>query len=180
MSLSVTGQRQPKSGQYRVVACSTAPVALTAAFASASNIINQREFSGKRVGAVAIREGAGGALNGMVALGAETTSAWVPMTAGTPIVPAAQPAFAFTTNLPATTSVATGAAISLSVVVAGGYAPLTYAWTRGGNPIAGTTATYNKGAAVAGDAGVYQCTVTDADGKVIKSANCTLTVNAGP
>lgn len=177
MALSATGQRQPKSVTYRVAACSTAPVATTAAFADKANIINQREESGKQLGAVAIREGAGGALNGMVALGDENVSPWVPMTAGTPITPAALAALAFTTNLAATASVATGAAISLPVVVTGGYAPYTYVWTKGGTVVAGQTgATFSKAAAVAGDAGVYQCTVTDLSGKVIKSVSCTLSI----
>lgn len=177
MALSVTGQRQPKSVTYRVAACSTAPVATTAAFADKANIINQREESGKKLGAVAIREGAGGALNGMVALGDENVSPWVPMTAGTPITPAAVAALAFTTNLSATASVATGAAISLPVVVTGGYAPYTYVWTKGGTVVAGQTgATFSKAAAASGDAGVYQCTVTDISGKVIKSVSCTLSI----
>lgn len=178
MALSATGQRQPKSVTYRVAACSTAPVATTAAFADKANIINQREESGKQLGAVAIREGAGGALNGMVALGDENVSPWVPMTAGTPITPAAVAALAFTTNLSATASVATGAAISLAVVVTGGYAPYTYVWTKGGTVVAGQTgATFSKAAAAAGDAGVYQCTVTDLSGKVIKSVSCTLSIS---
>lgn len=177
MALDVTGQRQPKSVQYRVAACSTAPVALTAAFADKTNIINQRESSGKQLGAVAIREGAAGALNGMVALGDTDVAAWVPMTAGIPITPATVAALAFTTNLSATSSVATGAAISLAVVVAGGYAPYTYVWTKGGTVVAGQTgATFSKASAVAGDAGVYQCTVTDLSGKVIKSVSCTLSI----
>lgn len=177
MALSATGQRQPKSVTYRVAACSTAPVATTAAFADKANIINQREESGKQLGAVAIREGAGGALNGMVALGDENVSPWVPMTAGTPITPAAVAALAFTTNLSATASVATGAAISLPVVVTGGYAPYTYVWTKGGTVVAGQTgATFSKATAAAGDAGVYQCTVTDLSGKVIKSVSCTLSI----
>lgn len=177
MALSATGQRQPKSVTYRVAACSTAPVATTAAFADKANIINQREESGKQLGAVAIREGAGGALNGMVALGDENVSPWVPMTAGTTITPAAVAALAFTTNLSATASVATGAAISLPVVVTGGYAPYTYVWTKGGTVVAGQTgATFSKAAAAAGDAGVYQCTVTDLSGKVIKSVSCTLSI----
>lgn len=177
MALSATGQRQPKSVTYRVAACSTAPVATTAAFADKANIINQREESGKQLGAVAIREGAGGALNGMVALGDENVSPWVPMTAGTPITPATVAALAFTTNLSATASVATGAAISLPVVVTGGYAPYTYVWTKNGTVVAGQTgATFSKAAAVAGDAGVYQCTVYDLSGKVIKSVSCTLSI----
>lgn len=177
MSLSVTGMRPPVAVTYRVAACSTAPVATTAAFADKANIINQREESGKQLGAVAIREGAGGALNGMVALGDTDVSPWVPMTAGTPITPAAVAALAFTTNLSATASVATGAAISLPVVVTGGYAPYTYVWTKGGTVVAGQTgATFSKAAAAAGDAGVYQCTVTDLSGKVIKSVSCTLSI----
>ena len=177
MALSATGQRQPKSVTYRVAACSTAPVAATAAFADKGNIINQREFSGKKLGAVAIREATNGVLNGMVALGDENVSAWVPMTAGTPITPATVAALSFSTNLSATASVATGAAISLAVVVAGGYAPYTYVWTKGGTVVAGQTgATFSKAAAVAGDAGVYQVTVTDLSGKVIKSVSCTLSI----
>jgi len=177
MALSATGQRQPKSVTYRVAACSTAPVATTAAFADKANIINQREESGKQLGAVAIREGAGGALNGMVALGDTDVSPWAPMTAGTPITPATVAALAFTTNLSATASVATGAAISLPVVVTGGYAPYTYVWTKGGTVVAGQTgATFSKAAAATGDAGVYQCTVTDLSGKVIKSVSCTLSI----
>lgn len=177
MALSATGQRQPKSVTYRVAACSTAPVATTAAFADKANIINQREESGKQLGAVAIREATNGVLNGMVALGDENVSPWVPMTAGTPITPATVAALAFTTNLSATASVATGAAISLPVVVTGGYAPYTYVWTKGGTVVAGQTgATFSKASAVAGDAGVYQCTVTDISGKVIKSVACTLSI----
>lgn len=177
MALSATGQRQPKSVTYRVAACSTAPVATTAAFADKANIINQREESGKQLGAVAIREATNGVLNGMVALGDENVSPWVPMTAGTPITPATVAALAFTTNLSATSSVATGAAISLPVVVTGGYAPYTYVWTKGGTVVADQTgATFSKAAAVAGDAGVYQCTVTDLSGKVIKSVSCTLSI----
>lgn len=177
MALSATGQRQPKSVTYRVAACSTAPVATTAAFADKANIINQREESGKQLGAVAIREATNGVLNGMVALGDENVSPWVPMTAGTPITPATVAALAFTTNLSATSSVATGAAISLPVVVTGGYAPYTYVWTKGGTVVAGQTgATFSKAAAASGDAGVYQCTVTDLSGKVIKSVSCTLSI----
>lgn len=177
MALSATGQRQPKSVTYRVAACSTAPVATTAAFADKANIINQREESGKQLGAVAIREGSGGALNGMVALGDTDVSPWVPMTAGTPITPATVAAMAFTTNLSATASVATGAAISLPVVVTGGHAPYTYTWYKNGVVIASaTSATYAKASAVAGDAGVYQCVVTDLDGEKITSVSCTLSI----
>lgn len=175
--MDITGQRQPKSVTYRVAACSTAPVAPIASFANKAHIINQREYSGKQLGAVAIREGASGILNGMVALGSDDVSPWVAMKVGSSITPAAVQVLKFTTDLNATASVATGAAISLPVVVAGGYAPYTYVWTKGGNVVAGQTgATFTKAAAVAGDAGVYQVTVTDLSGKVIKSVACTLSI----
>ena len=177
MALSITGQRQPKSTQYRVVACSTAPVALTADFAAASALINQREFSGKQLGAVAIREGGSGELNGMIALGELTTSGWAPMTAGTPITPAAVSPLAIDTDLPATDSVATGAAISLAITAKDGHAPYTYAWYKDGVRVAGqTSATFSKAAAAAGDAGVYLCIVTDADGETVTSTACTLSI----
>ena len=178
MALSITGQRQPKSTQYRVVACSTAPVALTADFAAAGSLINQREFSGKQLGAVAIREGGSGELNGMIALGDLTTSGWAPMTAGTPITPATVDPLAIDTDLSATDSVATGAAISLAITAQDGHAPYTYAWYKDGVLVAGQTgATFTKAAAVAGDAGVYKCVVTDAAGDTVESTECTLTVS---
>ena len=113
----------------------------------------------------------------MVALGDTDVSPWVPMTAGTPITPATVAALAFTTNLSATASVATGAAISLPVVVTGGHAPYTYTWYKGTTVVAGQTgATFSKAAAVSGDAGVYKCVVTDLDGEVITSVSCTLSI----
>lgn len=96
---------------------------------------------------------------------------------GTAYAPPA--ALSFSTNLPATKSVATGAALALTVVAAGGVEPFTYVWTKGGVVIPGaTTATYNKAAAAAGDAGVYVVTVKDAMGKTKASVACTVTVTA--
>lgn len=176
MALNITGERQPKSTQYRVTACSTAPVAVAADFAAASSLINQREFSGKQLGAVAIRDTAG-VLNGMIAMGDTTVSPWAPLTAGSVITPAAVAALAFGTNLSPTASVATGAAISLPVVVTGGHAPYTYTWYKNGVVISGATAaTYAKASAVAGDAGTYQCVVTDLDGEKITSVSCVLSI----
>ena len=40
-----------------------------------------------------------------------------------------------------------------------------------------TSATFTKASAVSGDAGVYSCVVTDADGTVITSSDCTVTIN---
>lgn len=159
-----------------MTACSTAPVAPAADFTSASSLINQREFSGKQLGAVAIRDTAG-VLNGMIALGEVTTSGWAPLTAGSVITPAAVAALSFSTNLAATASVATGAAISLPVVVTGGHAPYTYTWYKNGVVISGATAaTYAKASAAAGDAGSYKCVVTDVDGEVVTSVTCVLSI----
>lgn len=177
-AMGVTGQRQPTSVQYKVAACATAPVAPSTDFTDIDANINQREFSGKQDGAFAISKNTGsGNLTLMLATGLERDDTWIPMTRSATLTPAAVAALSFTTNLSATASVATGAAISLPVVVAGGYAPYTYVWTKGGVVIAGaTSATYAKATAAAGDAGVYQVTVTDLNGTVITSTACTLTI----
>lgn len=69
-----------------------------------------------------------------------------------------------TTNLPANKTVAPNATLTLGPVVpAGGTAPYTYVWKKGGTVISGAnTATYTKATAAAGDAGTYTVTVTDA------------------
>lgn len=84
----------------------------------------------------------------------------------------------FTTNLAATKSVATGASLDLSVVVADGVSPYTYVWKKGGVVISGkTTATVNITAtAASGDAGSYTCEVTDNAGTKITSTACVVTV----
>ncbi|MFW8292667.1 phage tail protein, partial [Klebsiella pneumoniae] len=49
---------------------------------------------------------------------------------------------------------------------------------KGTSTVSGqTSATFTKASAVSGDAGVYSCVVTDADGTVITSSDCTVTVN---
>lgn len=49
---------------------------------------------------------------------------------------------------------------------------------KGSSTVSGQTgATFNKASAVSGDAGVYSCVVTDADGTVITSADHTVTVS---
>lgn len=177
-TIGATGQRQPTSVQYKVAACSTAPVAPSTDFTDIDANINQREFSGKQDGAFAISKNTGsGNLTLMMSTGLERDSTWIPITRAATLTPAAVAALSFTANLSATASVATGAAISLPVVVSGGYAPYTYVWTKDGVVIPGaTSATYAKATAAAGDAGVYQVTVTDLDGTVITSEECTLTI----
>ncbi|HAT1665524.1 TPA: immunoglobulin domain-containing protein [Raoultella ornithinolytica] len=84
----------------------------------------------------------------------------------------------FATDLPASQSVAAGSALTMGVVVQGGMAPYTYVWKKGSTTVSGqTTATFNKASAVSGDAGVYSCVVTDADGTVITSADHTVTIS---
>ena len=178
--IGTTGQRQPTSVQYKVAACSTAPVAVSTDFTNIDSNINQREFSGKQDGAFAISKNTGtGNLTLMMATGLERDSTWIPITRSATLTPATVAALSFSTDLSATASVATGAAISLPVVVAGGYEPYTYTWTKDGAVISGaTSATFAKASAAAGDAGVYQVTVHDLNGTVITSVACTLTVTA--
>lgn len=87
---------------------------------------------------------------------------------------------AFTTNLPATKSVAAGAALTMAVAASGGIAPYTYKWLKGGSVISGrTSASFNKATAESGDAGVYTCEVTDSAPSpvTITSASCTVTIS---
>jgi hypothetical protein len=95
-----------------------------------------------------------------------------------PIADSSVTPLAFLTDLPATKSVATGAALDLAVVMKGGSAPYTYVWKKGSTAIPGKTAsTFNISSVASGDAGVYTCEVTDAAGKTITSAACTVTVS---
>jgi formylglycine-generating enzyme required for sulfatase activity len=71
-----------------------------------------------------------------------------------------------------------GAALSLSVT-ATGTAPLTYQWSKDGQPITGATAaTYAVASVQLGNAGVYTVVVSNAVGKATSQA-VTVTVNAG-
>ena len=95
-----------------------------------------------------------------------------------PIADSSVTPLAFLTDLPSTKSVATGAALDLAVVVQGGSAPYTYVWKKGGAAIPGKTAsTFSIASVDSDDAGVYTCEVTDAAGKTITSAACTVTVS---
>ncbi len=81
------------------------------------------------------------------------------------------------TTQPANATVATDAAAAFSIA-AGGTAPLTYQWQKGGVAISGATlATYSIAAAQASDAGTYTCVVTNSGGSVT-SNGATLTVSA--
>ena len=103
---------------------------------------------------------------------------WKVYDADTVVFEVAGPALAFTTNLTATKTVAAGSALNMSVAVDGGTSPYTYVWKKDGSVVSGqTTATFNKASAVSGDAGVYSCVVTDADGTVITSADLTVTIS---
>ena len=68
--------------------------------------------------------------------------------------------------------------LALAVVMKGGSAPYTYVWKKGSTAIPGKTAsTFNISSVASGDAGVYTCEVTDAAGKTITSAACTVTIS---
>lgn len=89
-------------------------------------------------------------------------------------------ALTFTTDLAPTKSVATGSALNMPVVVAGGTSPYTYVWKKDGSVVSGqTTATFNKTSAASGDAGVYTCEVTDSSlpAQTVTSTACTVTVS---
>lgn len=82
---------------------------------------------------------------------------------------------AFSTDLPTTKALTTGTPADVTVVVAGGNPSYTYAWTKNGTPLTITGATIHFDG-VAGDAGSYVCTVTDALGLIIVSATMVVTV----
>lgn len=87
---------------------------------------------------------------------------------------------AFTTDLAATKSVATGSALTMTVAVDGGTAPYTYIWKKDGSAVSGqTSATFNKASAASGDAGIYTCEVTDSSlpAQTLTSTACTVTVS---
>lgn len=105
---------------------------------------------------------------------------WKVYDADTVVFEVAGPALAFTTNLTASKSVATGSALNMPVVVEGGTSPYTYVWKKDGSVVSGqTTATFDKASAVSGDAGVYTCEVTDSAATPVKiiSLACTVTIS---
>lgn len=86
-------------------------------------------------------------------------------------------ALKLTTDLAATKSVAVGAALELKVVPAGGVAPYSVTWFKGGSAIQTLgSSTLNLGAATLDMAGSYHAEVYDAAGKEIQSTTCVVTV----
>lgn len=82
-----------------------------------------------------------------------------------------------TTDLAATKSVAVGAALELKVVPAGGVAPYSVTWFKGGSAVQTLgSSTLNLGAATLDMAGSYHAEVYDAAGKEIQSTTCVVTV----
>lgn len=182
MSLSFTGQRQPVSSQYRVVACATAPVGTVADFTNKLSQINQPESSGKQLGAFAIREAADGKMEFMLATGDTIVANWLPLPSATTITPADVAELSLTTDLTPTLSAADGADATFTVVAAGGHAPLSYDWYWEGifidpsiNPSADTASLVNHAVTSASQGGYYVI-VSDADGHIVKSSTCVLTV----
>ncbi len=83
------------------------------------------------------------------------------------------------TSHPSNQTVCAGAPASFSVTASGTPSP-TFQWRKNGTNIGGATAaTYNIASTVAGDAGSYDCVVTNSCGSVTSNA-ATLTVNTGP
>lgn len=87
-------------------------------------------------------------------------------------------ALKLTTDLAATKTVAEGAALELKVVPAGGVAPYSVTWFKGGSAVQTLgSSTLNLGAATLDMAGSYHAEVYDAAGKEIQSTTCVVTVN---
>src|SRR5690554_5942419 len=85
-----------------------------------------------------------------------------------------------TATLPADFNVCEDAPLTFTTTVTGGAGPYSYAWTKDGNPIGESTATISVPNAALGDAGVYEVTVTDANGCGAASASISIGVNESP
>lgn len=86
---------------------------------------------------------------------------------------------AFATDLPATKTVASGAALTLTVAAKDGFGDYAYQWFKNGSPLTGrTSASFSKSSAEAGDAGTYHCEVTDKNGDKALSKSCVVTVTS--
>src|SRR5690554_1746714 len=85
-----------------------------------------------------------------------------------------------TVTLPADFSVCEDAPLNFTTTVTGGAGPYSYAWTKDGNPIGTTTASISVPSASLGDAGVYEVTVTDANGCGAATASISIGVNERP
>lgn len=94
---------------------------------------------------------------------------------GSPEIP-----LAFVKDLPTTISLTTAEQLKLEVEVKGGTAPYTYKWTRSGNTIGSNKPTYGPTNVTVTNTGPHVCTITDADGTVIKSTTCQVTVTEAP
>lgn len=79
----------------------------------------------------------------------------------------------FTKDLEPAISVPTGSSLGFEVAVTGGTAPYSYYWTREGNKIGSDKPTYGPTSATAGR---HACRVTDADGTIINSTVCVVTL----
>lgn len=86
---------------------------------------------------------------------------------------------AFSTDLPTTKAITEGTPENVSVVVEGGNAPYSYAWTKDGQPLSVVDATIHF-TSVPADAGTYVVTVMDSTGLVIVSKSMALTVTPAP
>lgn len=88
------------------------------------------------------------------------------------------PTIKITTDLNASLSVVTGAALNLTVVATGGTGTLKYMWYKDKVQVATqTTATFNKANAQAADSGSYSVVVSDNSGQVAASKTCVVTVS---
>src|SRR5690554_2637305 len=85
-----------------------------------------------------------------------------------------------TATLPADFDVCEDAPLNFTTTVTGGAGPYSYAWTKDGNPIGTTTASISVPSVSLGDAGVYEVTVTDANGCGAATASISIGVNARP
>ena len=92
-------------------------------------------------------------------------------------------AVSLSTNLATAATWTEGTAATLKVVAANGFQPYTYKWFKDGVATGNTSASLNKSAPTAADAGVYHCVVTSANTrgvKTVESVKCTVTVNPAP
>ncbi|HAB1131088.1 TPA_asm: hypothetical protein GI617_23120 [Salmonella enterica subsp. enterica serovar Enteritidis] len=77
----------------------------------------------------------------------------------------------FSTGLNDTTSVTSGQAITLTVVLADGMDPKTVQWYKDNNAIAGATGlTYTKANSAAADSGTYKVVAHDGYGNIISDS----------
>ena len=84
---------------------------------------------------------------------------------------------AFTTDLTGPTSLAVGAALSLSVAVHGGSSPYTYQWKVGTTNIGTNSPSFSINSVTEANSGSYSVVVTDSNGNTITSSTLALTVH---